>query len=50
MEPMRSSTFKSENLEIRRFFAVLEKTRWKFKNKLYKITTISIFVVDAKFE
>ncbi len=41
---------KSENLEIRRFFAVLEKISWKFKNPLHQITTISVSVVDAKFE
>jgi hypothetical protein len=43
---MRSSTLKSKNLEIRRFFAVLEKNSWKFKTPLHQITT----VVDAKFE
>jgi hypothetical protein len=41
---------KRENLEIRRFFAVLEKTSRKFKNPLHQITTKSVFVVDAKFE
>jgi hypothetical protein len=47
---MRSSTLKSENLEIRRFFAVLEKTSWKFENPLHEMKTISVSVVDAKFE
>jgi hypothetical protein len=40
----------SQNLEIRRFFAVLEKTSRKFKNPIHQITTISVFVVHAKFE
>jgi hypothetical protein len=47
---MRSSTLKSENLEVRQFFAVLEKASWKFKNRLHQITTVSVSVVDAKFE
>ena len=47
---MRSRTFKSENLEIRRFVAVLEKKSWTFKNSLHQITTISVSVVDANFE
>jgi hypothetical protein len=47
---MRSRTLKSENLEIRRFFAVLEKTSWKYKNPLHAMKTLSVSVVDAKFE
>jgi hypothetical protein len=32
----RSSTLKSQNLEIRRFFAVLENTGPKFRNLIHR--------------